>query len=99
MRHFAYIGDHAETALYGVVFRKGEPTPIPDDKTELLRKLPGNSHFVESRDYVQPDLPCNEANATDYKDQLIAEAEKLGINADRRWGVAKLQRYIAEKTP
>lgn len=97
MRHFAYIGDHAETALYGVVFRKGEPTPIPDDKTVLLRKLSGNCHFIESLDYVQPDLPGNEVNAPDYKDELIAEAEKLGINADRRWGVAKLQKAIAEK--
>lgn len=98
MRHFAYIGDHAETALYGVVFRRGEPTPIPDDKTILLRKLAGNPHFVESTDYVQPDVPRSETEAPDYKDQLLREAAKLNIQADRRWGVSRLQQAIAEAT-
>lgn len=99
MRHFAYIGDHAEVTLYGVVFRRGEPTPIPDDSVTLLRKLPANCHFVESTDYVQPDLPGNATAEPDYKDQLIKEAISLGVNANRRWSIQKLQQTLAEKTP
>jgi len=41
---FAYLGDHAETTLYGVVFPQGVFVSVESQK--LQQKLLGNSHFA-----------------------------------------------------
>jgi hypothetical protein len=45
MPSFAYIGDHAQTALFGVRFVREQPTEVTDPRA--VAKLRGNSHFVE----------------------------------------------------
>jgi hypothetical protein len=51
MPSFAYIGDHAQTALFGVRFVREQPTEVTDPRA--VAKLRGNSHFVESFDGAQ----------------------------------------------
>jgi hypothetical protein len=45
MATFAYLGDHAETQVFGLVFRRGEPTEVVSEKHAL--KLRNNCDFSE----------------------------------------------------
>lgn len=45
MRQFAYIGDHESVAPFGIHFPRGVAVFVDDPF--VLKKLEGNSHFVE----------------------------------------------------
>lgn len=45
MTQFAYLGDHAETQVFGLVFRRGEPTEVVSEKHAF--KLRNNCDFSE----------------------------------------------------
>lgn len=51
MAKFAYIGDHSETAVFGLLFPQGEPVEVTDEK--VTRKLRGNCDFSEFFDGVE----------------------------------------------
>lgn len=62
--------------------------PVEVSNTHILRKAIGNPFF-----HVEGEVP-NEAPPTDEKDALVAEAEGLGIDVDKRWGVTRLKAEI-----
>lgn len=51
MPAFAYLGDHAETEVFGLLFPVNEPVEVTDPRA--VRKLRNNAHFVECFDGVQ----------------------------------------------
>lgn len=51
MAQFAYLGDHDETRVFGLVFRRGEPTEVASEKHAL--KLRNNCDFSEVVDGIE----------------------------------------------
>lgn len=48
---FAYIGDHEETAVFGLLFPKGVPVEVTDPRA--IRKLSANCDFSQVVDGVE----------------------------------------------
>jgi hypothetical protein len=48
---FVYLGDHAETRVFGLLFRAGEPTEVTDERA--IAKLRNNADFAEDIDGTQ----------------------------------------------
>lgn len=80
--------DPSTVRWLGVVFRANVPVDVDDD--HILRKV-GRNRFFEVGGGAPPELDPGE------KDALAAEAEALGIDVDKRWGVAKLKAAIEAK--
>lgn len=57
MAQFSYLGDHAETEVFDLLFRAGEPVEVTDETA--IFKLRNNPHFSEVVDGVElmPDTP------------------------------------------
>lgn len=53
MKAFAYLGNHEETTLYGVVFPRDVFVPVENEK--LIAKLQGNSHFAQLSEGAESD--------------------------------------------
>lgn len=51
MPAFAYVGDHEETELFGLLFPRGVPVEVTGE--HAVFKLSNNSHFVQEVDGVQ----------------------------------------------
>ena len=51
MPAFAYLGDHSETRLFGLVFPRDVAVEVTDPAA--VAKLLGNSHFAAVHDGVQ----------------------------------------------
>jgi hypothetical protein len=56
--------------------------------THILRKALGNPFFEVDGEVA------HEAPPPDEKDALVTEAEALGIDVDKRWGVTRLKAEI-----
>jgi hypothetical protein len=94
---FRYIGDYPAGAdyldVYGVRFTQGAVLDVP---AQFERKFLGNRFFVrEDEDCVpeiQPDT--TEDGQTLDKAALLARAEELGVEVDKRWGAKRLTEEI-----
>lgn len=90
---FRFIGDPRHGGEGPAVIHFGDVAIGRVDFVEvppaLAEKLSGNWHF-ESDDSAPQMKVVTEAT----KDVLIAEAESLGIDVDRRWGVPRLEAEI-----
>ena len=105
MRHFAYLGDHAATTLWGIQFPRGVAVAVSDP--HAIRKLEGNSHFSEQRDgysmrgdVIEHDAPQVQADApqagqADELAYLREEAKRLGLTPHHRAGINTLKAAIA----
>lgn len=78
-------GDPAVVEWSGVTFQANVPVEVGNP--HILRKAAGNSFFDLDDEAHAPPEP-------DEKDTLVAEAEALGIDVDKRWGVARLTSEI-----
>jgi hypothetical protein len=104
---FQYIGEYpdetCQLSAYGVVFRPGESVEVP---AQFEAKALGNRFFELADDEVEiedeetaNDLSANPflAELSTDKDALIAKAEAIGINVDRRWSASTITQKIEEK--
>lgn len=110
MRWFTYQGDHEETQLFGLRFRRGVPTSVDGLEEKFIAKLAANSHFSEAFDgysvsgntvdvsavEVAPsfEAPADEPHDSDELEALRQQADSLGVKVDMRWKAARLQREI-----
>lgn len=91
---FRFIGDPAnkfdgpdELTKFDHSFSRFSWTDVRDPW--VIAKLSGNAHFEAAADDISTD-------GGDPREALIAEAEGLGIDVDRRWSNATLERKIGE---
>lgn len=86
MPHFVFLsgpecGNVDAVDFYGVHFPAGVPVELTDPA--IIAKARGNPTFSEAPD-------TNGDGVTD-KAELLAEAERRGVDVDKRWGVARLR--------
>lgn len=86
MPHFVFLsgpecGDVGAVNYFGVHFPRGVAVEAND--AFIVAKLRGNRFFAEAPD-------TNGDGVTD-KAELLAEAERRGVDVDKRWGVARLR--------
>lgn len=80
--------DPATVEWLGISFSANVPVEVTNE--HILACAPGNRFFdVDGEAKAAPDH--------DEKDDLVAEAEALGIDVDKRWGVTKLRAAIDAK--
>jgi hypothetical protein len=113
MSKFRFIGDPNDNNSgpqrlnwEGLAFDRVNWTNVPD---ELAMRLFKNTHFECDGNpalIVQPPaspvaavVAQPAAAATDLRSSLLAQAEAMGVEVDKRWGVAKLQEAIANGQP
>lgn len=76
--------DPATVEWSGVLFRANVPQEVGNP--HILRKALGNPFFAVEGEAGAPEL--------DEKDDLVAKAEALGIDVDKRWGAHRLRLEI-----
>jgi hypothetical protein len=80
MASFIYTGDHKDMEAFGFQFRSGQATEVTGD--HAIRKLRGNSHFVEVFDGVEVLDPAPSATEVQAADVVEpgeqAEAKRRG---------------------
>lgn len=96
---FRFIGDPRNNfsgpdALekFGLHFNRTEWTEVSDAR--VISKLLGHSHFESAGAFPKTGAPHVEAAAGDPREALIAEAEAIGIDVDRRWSNATIRKHI-----
>lgn len=100
---FRFIGDPrhggegpASVDVGGVEIGRVEFVRVPH---AIAAKLAGNNHFESMADSDKPSAPAprsEPAAANPDKEALIAQAEALGVDVDRRWGVPRLVDEISK---
>jgi hypothetical protein len=100
MGKFIYIGEYpadGRSEAWGCVFTPGEAVEVPEQHVARARK---NRFFVEATqqkaDPVKLEAPAEPEQASDGKyagfsrEELIAQAEKSGVDIDKRWKTSKI---------
>lgn len=82
--------DPAAVEWGGITFQANMPVEVTNER--MLRKALGNP-FFDTEDEIAPAAPPPEP---DDKAALVAEAEALGIDVDKRWGAARLIAEISK---
>lgn len=82
--------DPATVEWGGTTFPANVPMEVSN--AHILRKALGNPFFE-----VEGEAPVNGVPHPDEKEALVSEAEALGLDVDKRWGVAKLRAAIDAK--
>jgi hypothetical protein len=88
---FAFVpgpesADREVNVAYGITFPAGVPVEVSDPF--VIRKLRGNRFW---REVPEAD---EDGDGELSRDELIAEAERRGIEVDRRWGVRRLREAV-----
>lgn len=97
---FRYIGDYVAGKntcdAFGYTFSPGAVVDVTDG--QAIKKLSGN-RFFERVDEPAPEAPGkDDADAAKKaRADLIAKAESLGVEFDKRWSVQKIQDAIDAK--
>ena len=93
---FQYIGDplDEDDRTYGITAfgfeftRGGQLVEVPE--SGVAEKLRGNRHFREA------ELERSCLDTQTLKQALLKQADMIGVEVDRRWGVDRLKAAIAE---
>jgi hypothetical protein len=95
---FTYIGEYPAgrnslEAYGGYVFRPGEAVDLPE---QFAKKALRNRFFQAVPEPAPVHQPTVDADAAAKKARadLIAKAESLGVEFDKRWSAAKIQDAI-----
>jgi hypothetical protein len=95
---FRYIGDYVAgqntCVAFGHTFSPGAVVDVTD--AQAIKKLSNNRFFERAADPAPVQQPGTDADAAAKKAraELIAKAESLGVEFDKRWSAAKIQDAI-----